>query len=74
MFTLTLLKVTGSRATTITPYHSENRDTKMTKFTWSVLKVVLGYLNISKPCLLCLNEKFLTGTSPDQKQLLNKRS
>ena len=45
-----------------------------TKLTWSVLKVVPAYSNISKRCLLCLNEKLLIATYPDQKQLLNKRS
>ena len=44
------------------------------KLTWSVLKVVAAYSNISKRCLLCLNEKLLIATYPDQKQLLNKRS
>ena len=63
MFILMLLKVIGSRATTITPYHSEIRNTNDTapstflweltkstketpKLSWSVLKVVPGYLNI----------------------------
>ena len=44
------------------------------KLTWSVLKVVLGYLNVCKWCLLCVNEKLLLTTNPDQRQLLNKRS
>ena len=44
------------------------------KLTWSVLKVVSAYSNISKPCLLCLNEKLLIAIYLDQKQLLNKRS
>ena len=42
--------------------------------TWSVLKMGGGYLNISMLCLLCLNEKSLIATYPDQKQLLNKWS
>ena len=42
--------------------------------TWSLLKVVPAYSNISKQCLLCLNWKLLIVTYPDQKQLLNKRS
>ena len=42
--------------------------------TWSFLKVAPAYSNISKRCLLCLNEKLLIATYPDQKQLLNKRS
>ena len=52
------------------------KSTKETpKLTWSVfLKVVSVYSNISKQCLLCLNEKLLIPTYPDQKQLLNKRN
>ena len=51
------------------------KSTKETpKLTWSVLKFVPAYSNISKRCLLCLNEKLLIATYPDQKQLLNKRS
>ena len=51
------------------------KSTKETpKLTWSVLKVVPAYTNISKRCLLCLNDKLLSATYPDQKQLLNKRS
>ena len=38
------------------------------------LKVLSGYSTISKWCLLCLNEKLLIATDPDQKQLLNKKS
>ena len=44
------------------------------KLTWSVSKVVLRYSNISKRCLLGLNEKLLIATYSDQKQLLNKGS
>ena len=44
------------------------------KLTWSVLKVVPGYSNISRRCLMCLNKKLLITTYPDQKQLLNKGS
>ena len=44
------------------------------KLTWSVSKVVPGYSNISKRCLLGLNEKLLIATYSDQKQLLNKGS
>ena len=51
------------------------KSTKETpKLTWSVLSVVPAYSNISKWCLLCLNEKLLIANYPDQKQLLNKRS
>ena len=44
------------------------------KLTWSILKIVPGYLNISKRCLLCLHEKLYIPTYPDQEELLNKRS
>ena len=51
------------------------KSTKETpKLTWSVLRVVPAYSNISKWCLLCLNKKLLIANYPDQKQLLNKRS
>ena len=51
------------------------KSTKETpQLTWSVLKVAPAYSNISKRCLLCLNENLLITTYPDQKQLLNKRS
>ena len=45
------------------------------KPTWLALKVVPGYLNISKRCLLSLNRNYQLSiaTYPDQKQLLNKR-
>ena len=48
------------------------KSTKETpKLTWLVFPV---YWNISKWCLLCLNENLLTASYPDQKQLFNKRS
>ena len=44
------------------------KSTKETpKLTWYVLKVVPGNSNSSKRCLLCLNEKLLIATYPDQK-------
>ena len=42
--------------------------------TWSVVKSVPGYSNISKRCLLCLTEKVLIATYENPEQLLNKRS
>ena len=39
--------------------------------TWSIVKSMLGYFNISKICLLCLAEKVLTA---NPEELLNKRS
>ena len=42
--------------------------------TWSVVKSVPGYSNISKRYLLCLTEKVLTATYENPEELLNKRS
>ena len=42
--------------------------------TWSVVKSVPGYSNISKRCLLCLTEKVLIATYENPEELLNKRS
>ena len=84
MFTLALLRAIGSSATTMKLCHSQIRDTKMTQpfqLFYSGLRnqqkkplSLHGYLNISKWCFLCLSEKLLIATYPDQKQLLNKRS
>ena len=41
--------------------------------TWSVVKSVPGYSNISKRCLLCLTEKVLIATYENPEELLNKR-
>ena len=41
---------------------------------WSILKTAPSYNNISKRCLLCLNEKLAIVTYPDDKVLLNKRT
>ena len=35
------------------------------KFTWPALKILPGYENISKRCLLCLNGKLLIATYLD---------
>ena len=42
--------------------------------TWSVVKSVPGYSNISKRCLLCLAEKVLIGIYENPEELLSKRS
>ena len=42
--------------------------------TWSVLKSVPGYSNVSKGCLLCLAEKVLIDTYENPEELLSKRS
>ena len=77
MFTLALLRTIRNQKykndTALSTFLLElKKSTKETpKLTRSVLKVVPGYSNISKQCLLCFNEKLLVATYPDQKQLLN---
>ena len=41
---------------------------------WSIVKSVPGYTNITKKCLLCLQEKLEIINYPNQEELLNKRS
>ena len=42
--------------------------------TWSAVKSVHGYSNISKRCLLCLTEKVLIAIYENPEELLHKRS
>ena len=42
--------------------------------SWSILKSVPAYSNMTKRCLLCLHEKFEIINYTNQKELLNKRS
>ena len=42
--------------------------------TWSIVKRVPAYSNITKKCPLCLHEKLQIITYPNQAELLNKRS
>ena len=42
--------------------------------TWSAVKSVPGYSNISERYLLCLTEKVLIATYENPEELLNKRS
>ena len=41
---------------------------------WEILRSVPAYSNITKRCPLCLHEKLLIATYPNQEELLNKRS
>ena len=41
---------------------------------WYILKCVVPYLNITKKCRLCLQEKFEILSYPNPDELLNKRS
>ena len=41
---------------------------------WSIVTKAPAYSNISKRCLLCLNEKLAIITHPDQQNLLNIKS
>ena len=54
----------------------ETRDTinETPTLKWSILKTAPPYTNKSKRCLLCLNEKLMITTYPDENSLLNKRT
>ena len=41
---------------------------------WEIVRSVAAYSNITKRCMLCLYEKLLIATYPNQEELLNKRS
>ena len=41
---------------------------------WSIITVLPAYSNITRPCQLCLYEKYAIITCPDPENLLNKRS
>ena len=69
-------------------YKKNSNDTTLAKYVWdikekyketpvlkwSIVKTVPGYSNISKKCLLCLQEKLEILDFPEQGHLLNKRS
>ena len=44
------------------------------KLTWSILKTVPSYTNISKKCPLCLQEKLEIILYKNPEELLNKKS
>ena len=50
----------------------KKKTSQIPKLISSILKIVPGYLNISKRCLLCLYEKLYIATYHDQEELLNK--
>ena len=50
----------------------KKKTNEIPKLTWSILKIVPGYSNVSKRCLLCLQEKMYIATYRYQEELLNK--
>ena len=51
----------------------KKKASEIPKLTWSILKIVPVYSNISKRCFSCLQEKLYIAIYHDQ-ELLNKRS
>ena len=43
----------------------KEKTSEIPKLTWSILKIVTEYSNISKRCLLCLHEKLYIATYHD---------
>ena len=62
--------------TRLTDYVWRMKDSQaeMPVIKWSIIKTAPAYNNISKRCLLCLNEKLCIIEHDDQENLLNKRS
>ena len=62
--------------TTLSKYVWETKDksNETPTLKWSIVKSVSSYTNISKRCMLCLNEKLAIITYPRQDELLNKKS
>ena len=50
----------------------KKKTNEIPKLTWSILKIVPGYSNVSKRCLLCLHEKLYIATYHYQEELLSK--
>ena len=67
-------KYSGSTTLSSYVWDIKNKDNETPTLKWSILKCVPGYSNVSKKCLLCLHEKLLIITYPNQNELLNKRS
>ena len=44
----------------------KKKTSEIPNLTWSILKIVPGYSNISKRCLLCLHRKLYIATNDDQ--------
>ena len=47
---------------------------KAPEITWSIKTSAPAYTNITKRCMLCLQEKMAIITFPDEDSLLNRRS
>jgi hypothetical protein len=65
-----------SKDTMLSKYIWELKDEKIDDYilNWSILKTAPAYNNISKRCILCLQEKFEIIKHPNQNCLLNKKS
>ena len=65
-----------SKDTMLSKYIWELKDEKTGNYilNWSILKTAPAYNNISKRCILCLQEKFEIIKHPNQNCLLNKKS
>ena len=55
-------------------WHLESLSSETLNLTWSVLRCIPPYSNISKKCLLFLNQKLEIITYQNQKEVLNKRT
>ena len=62
--------------TSLSKYIREMKDKHniSSNLMWYIVKSVSGYSNISKRCMLCLNEKYEILNYHDQEELLNKSS
>ena len=60
----------SSRRTLLNKFHHVPNN--VPKLTWSILKIVRGYSNISKRRLLYLHEKLYIATYHDQEEFLKK--
>jgi len=64
-----------SKETTLSTYIWElKRNQETPSLTWSIVKSVPPYSNISKHCSLCLHEKYIILTYEHQDELLNIKS
>ena len=65
-----------SKSTTLSAYIWKLKDefSITPTLSWSIVKKVPSYSNITKKCNLCLYEKFAILTHQNQEELLNKRS
>ena len=65
-----------AKSTTLSSYIWEIKDNHHVtpSLSWSIVKSVPAYSNLTKRCLLCLHEKLAIITYPRPDELLNKRS